>query len=52
MISFMCRYVHRFVFRDRTYNRHKIEFQKKIVLGSKKLGTNVLELQYVYVGKP
>ena len=22
------------------------------MLGSKKLGTNVLELQYVYVGKP
>ena len=26
--------------------------QKESLLDSKKLGTNVLELQYVYVGKP
>ena len=27
-------------------------YQRGSLLGSKKLGTNVLELQYVYVGKP
>ena len=31
--------------------RFIMDCQKGSLLGSKKLGTNVLELQYVYVGK-
>ena len=30
----------------------KLQVTRTCLLGSKKLGTNVLELQYVYIGKP